>query len=153
MLFRSDELIKTGLDAAGNPLNTKYEYHHANEFTELSPLQGAEFALFKTEPAAADYANHDAAVASNKLYTNTVFTTGFVTSDAMGRLNIQGLDCGTYYLHEISAPAGYIRDNRTFTITIAAKYTTIPATSYQKNVGTEEVPKNITVNEIGRAHV
>jgi len=144
--YWTDELIKTGLDEKGNLLTTKYEYHSGTTTTELSPLQGAEFALFKSEPAAADYASHDAAVASKKLYTNTVFTTGFVTSDANGRLNITGLDCGTYYLKEISAPSGFIKDNRLFTITIAATYKTIAPTSYEKNVGTEAEPKLITVN-------
>ena len=145
--YWTDELIKTGLDETGNLLTTTQKYHSATKFTDLSPLQGAEFALFKSQPSEDDYLNHAKAEKSTKLYKNTVFN-GFVTSDPNGRLNITGLDCGTYYLKEISAPAGYIKDTRLFTITIAAKYTTIQATYYYKNSGTQtpKDDKDILVN-------
>ena len=137
--YETDELIKVGLDEKGNKLEQKYNYRSDTTWTELSPLQGAEFALFKTLPTADDYANHAAAASSGKLYTNTVFTTGFVTSDATGRLLIEGLDEGTYYLHEISAPAGFIRDDRTFTITISAEYENIEGGSYTKNIEGKDI--------------
>ena len=98
------------------------------------PLSGAKFALFKEEPAAADYASESAAKASSKLYTNDVFD-GIVESDANGRLKIEGLDADTYWLHEVSAPAGFIADNRTFKITIAATYTTIDGGVYENEDG------------------
>ena len=133
--YETDELIKTGLKADGTPATTTKKYHSGTTWSELSPLSGAKFALFKTQPAAADYASEAAATASGKLYTNDVFTTGFVTSDPNGRLKIAGLDAGTYYLREISAPTGYIMDNRTFTITIAAEYDEIPAGEYTNSDG------------------
>jgi LPXTG-motif cell wall-anchored protein len=143
--YETDELIKTGLKADGTPATTTKKYHSETKFTELSPLANAKFALFKVNPAAADYADEAAARNSGKLYTNTTFD-GIITSNADGRLKIEGLDAGTYYLHEVSAPDGYIRDNRTFTITIKATYETIPGGTYQKNVAAEgEDPKNVTV--------
>ena len=94
----------------------------------------AKFALFKENPAAADYASEAAAKDSDKLYTNSVFK-GIVTSDDNGRLKIEGLDAGTYYLREVSAPTGFIADNRTFTITIEATYTEIQAGEYTNDDG------------------
>ena len=128
--YETDELIKTGLKADGTPATTTKKYHSAEQFTELSPLSGAKFALFNEQPDEADYASEAAAKASSKIYKNTKFTTGIVESDTNGRLKIEGLDEGTYYLHEVSAPAGYIADNRTFTITIAAEYENHEAGQY-----------------------
>ena len=128
--YETDELIKTGLKADGTPATTTKKYHSETEFTELSPLAGAKFALFKSQPATADYVDEAAARASGKLYTNSKPFDGIVTSDSNGRLKIEGLDAGTYYLHEVSAPNGYIRDDRTFTITIKATYNTIPGGTY-----------------------
>ena len=133
--YETDELIKTGLNADGTPATETKKYHSKTEFTELSPLSGAKFALFKQAPTAADYASEAAAKESDKIYTNTVFTTGIVESDANGRLKIEGLDEGTYYLHEVSAPAGYIADNRTFTIKIEATYTQINEGQYTNAQG------------------
>ena len=133
--YETDELIKTGLNADGTPATETKKYHSETKFTELSPLSGAKFALFKSEPAEADYASETAAKASSKIYTNSVFTTGIVESDANGRLKIEGLDAGDYWLHEVSAPTGYIADNRTFKITIAATYEEIPAGQYTNKDG------------------
>lgn len=132
--YETDELIKTGKDANGDPVFETQKYHSGTTWTELSPLSGAKFALFKEEPAAADYASESAAKASSKLYTNDVFD-GIVESDANGRLKIEGLDADTYWLHEVSAPAGFIADNRTFKITIAATYTTIDGGVYENEDG------------------
>lgn len=114
--YETDELVKVGLNADGTPATQKKQYHSGTTWTELSPLSGAVFGLY-TDPAC------------TTAYTNDVFT-GTVTSDANGRLKIQGLDEGTYYLKETSAPTGYIMDNRTFTITIAATYTEVEAGQY-----------------------
>ena len=114
--YETDELVKVGLNADGTPATETKQYHSGTTWTELSPLKGAVFGLY-TDP---DCTN---------AYTNEVFN-GTVTSDANGRLKIQGLDEGTYYLKETSAPAGYIMDNRTFEITIAATYTEIEAGQY-----------------------
>jgi fimbrial isopeptide formation D2 family protein/LPXTG-motif cell wall-anchored protein len=132
--YETDELIKTGKKADGTDATTTKKYHSGTTWSELSPLAGAKFALFKESPAEADYVDEAAATASTKLYTNTSFT-GIVESDANGRLKIAGLDAGTYYLHEVSAPNGYIRDNRTFIITIKATYTPIQGGEYTNTDG------------------
>lgn len=114
--YETDELIKVGLNADGTPATEKKKYHSDTTWTELSPLAGAVFGL---------YTNSDC----TEPYTNTTIT-GSVTSDANGRLKITGLDAGIYYLKETSAPAGYVADNRTFTITIEAEYEEIPGGEY-----------------------
>lgn len=136
--YETDELIKTGLNADGTPATETKKYHSETQFTELSPLSGARFALFKVSPESTDYANETAARASKKLYTNDLFD-GIVESDVNGRLKITGLDAGTYYLHEVSAPTGYIADNRTFTITIEATYEEIPAGEYTKTIDNKQI--------------
>lgn len=133
--YETDELIKTGLNADGTPATTTKKYHSGTTWSELSPLAGAKFAIYKSEPAAADYASEDAAKASSKIYTNTVETDGILESDANGRIKIQGLDEGEYWLREVSAPTGYIADNRTFKITIAATYTEIKGGEYTNSGG------------------
>ena len=47
-----------------------------------------------------------------------------VTTDANGAAKFQGLDSGTYYLHETEAPAGYNLLKRDVEITITATYGT-----------------------------
>lgn len=133
--YETDELIKIGLNADGSDATETQKYHSGEEFTELSPLRGAKFAIFKSAPEAADYANEAAAKASSKIYTNATETDGIIESDANGRLKIQGLDEGKYYLHEVSAPTGYIADNRTFEITISATYTQIDGGVYTNDDG------------------
>ena len=133
--YETDELIKTGLNADGSPAFEEKKYHSGTTWTELSPLAGAKFALYKESPAPADYASEAAAKASSKIYTNAVEVDGIIESDANGRLNIQGLDAGTYYLREVSAPTGFIADNRTFTITINASYDTIEGGTYTNDEG------------------
>jgi LPXTG-motif cell wall-anchored protein len=146
--YTTDELIKVGLAADGTLLEKKEEYHSGTQWSEQSPLEGAVFALFTKEPEKEDYASVEAATNSSNLYTNDSFT-GIVTSDSDGRLNITGLDANTYYyLREITAPSGYIKDDRTFTIFIDATYDTISAGSYQKDVNNtpNDTNDDITVN-------
>ena len=133
--YETDELIKTGLKADGTPATTTKKYHSGTTWSELSPLAGAQFAIYKAAPEAADYASVEAAKASSKIYTNTVETDGIIESDANGRLKIQGLDEGEYWLREVSAPSGYIADNRTFKITIAATYVEIQGGEYTNTDG------------------
>lgn len=93
------ELIKSGTDASGNPITTVTEYYNERE---AAPLAGASFTLTPVAP-----------------------TTGgakTATSLSDGRINFSGLDAGTYTLVETAAPAGFIKDSRTFTVTIAPTY-------------------------------
>ena len=41
-----------------------------------------------------------------------------------GSITFEGLDAGTYTLKEISAPTGYVVDNKEYSVVIAAQYKT-----------------------------
>ena len=93
------ELIKTGTDADGNILTENKKTYHD---TEVSILSGATFKLVGT----GDLAGVEKTA----------------QSDANGRINFDGLDAGTYTLTEETAPTGFIKDTRTFTVTITPTY-------------------------------
>ena len=99
---KTNELIKVGVDADGNPITTYKEGETLP--TKVSPLAGAEFKL--------------TGVGANK--TGTVEFTA--TSDADGRISFNNLEVGTYKLTETKAPAGYIKDSTEHTVVIAAEY-------------------------------
>ena len=107
---QTSELVKVAVDGNGNPINQST----ASGATYENALKGAVFGLYKS---AAD------AEADTNRYTNEVFE-GTVTTDGDGYMQINGLDVGTYYLKEISAPAGYIKDQKVHTIEIEATYGT-----------------------------
>ena len=80
-----------------------------NEKTE-KPLSGAVFTLSKNENGTAPIAliskgNNAYRVAK----ANEEDTVTRITTDSTGSFTIEGLDSGTYYLTEITAPAGYNR--------------------------------------------
>ena len=112
------ELVKVGLDKNGSPIEAVINVSNGSEH---AALKDAVFGLFKTEQAARDYTGDGSApaVSSDGFYTNDVFN-GIVTTDAMGLMEINGLDVGTYYLKELNAPSGYIKDGNVHTITIEA---------------------------------
>ena len=112
------ELVKVGLDKNGSPIEAVINVSNGSEH---AALKDAVFGLFKTEAAARAYKGDGSAtpVSSDGFYTNDVFN-GIVTTDAMGLMEINGLDAGTYYLKELNAPSGYIKDGNVHTITIEA---------------------------------
>ena len=124
--YETDELIKVGLNADGTPYTETKKYRSGTTWSELAPLQGATFGLYSSKT--------DAENKTTNYYKNSVFT-GTVQSDATGRLKIEGLDAGTYYLRELSAPTGFIADNRIFEIKISAEYTEIEGGQYTNSDG------------------
>lgn len=95
-------------------------------------LAGAKFVLYKTvdsknlyyfwdatnkEVKWVELADDAAVAAAIKAKTITE-----VTTDASGAAKFQGLDSGTYYLHETEAPAGYNLLKEDVTVTITATY-------------------------------
>ena len=100
----SQELIKVGVSADGTPIEevvNTYYYPPTH-----AALEGAEFTLYKAD--------------GTTVYTNDTGFNGTVTSDAMGRITIKGLDQGTYILRETKAPNGYIKQASGVKITITA---------------------------------
>jgi fimbrial isopeptide formation D2 family protein/LPXTG-motif cell wall-anchored protein len=94
----TDELIKIGVDANGDPITQTTTTYHQND---VSPLAGATFSLAPVSPTTMNDPNPRTA-----------------TSTDEGYINFTGLDAGSYTLTETAAPAGFIKDNRTFTVTI-----------------------------------
>lgn len=99
---KTNELLKVGVDADGNPITTIKE--GATLPTGVSPLAGAEFTLTGTGPNG----------------EGTVELTA--KSDADGRIFFNNLEVGTYTLQETKAPEGYIKDSTSHTVVIAAEY-------------------------------
>lgn len=94
------ELMKIGLDQNGDPITgvTKETVHE----NEVAPLAGASFTLTPVTP--------------------TTGTAKTIDSDSTGRIVFKGLDAGEYTLVENSAPSGYVRDSRTYTVKIIPTY-------------------------------
>jgi len=104
-----------------------------NGATPANALAGATFAIFTSEPDATAAAtdpltttNFDKALkfSSGSAGSYTRATSGGYTlaDNGSGAYSISGLDQGTYYLVEISAPAGYNRVVTPVTVVIASSY-------------------------------
>ena len=98
---KGSELIKTGTDAQGNIIQ---EYKETFHDTEVSYLNGAQFKL------------------EGKAGTNTEGVTKTFITDGKGYITFNGLDAGEYTLTEVSAPTGFIKDSRVFTVKITPTY-------------------------------
>ena len=135
--YDSSEIVKVGVDAAGNPVTEEKTYDNGSKH---SPLAGAEFKLYKAD--------------GTTLYTNDSITanTVFVTDDngklmvkGADRTGIHGLEEGTYVLKETKAPTGYMLMTDSVTFVIAATYTDVAATS-TCNAYKELASYTVTVN-------
>ncbi|MBR3238141.1 MAG: LPXTG cell wall anchor domain-containing protein [Oscillospiraceae bacterium] len=119
--YETSELIKIGLDKDGNLLTEKHTY---NNTVNTAPLAGAVFGLFTAADKATAAIGKDATALQDAegIYKNALYEHGAIlTSDNYGKLNIKGLDVGTYYLVETKAPDGFIADTTVREITISAK--------------------------------
>jgi fimbrial isopeptide formation D2 family protein/LPXTG-motif cell wall-anchored protein len=117
--WENSELVKIGKDADGNEI---YQETLSNG-TLAGVLYGAEFGLYTDKEC-------------TSLYTNDLVNPaidGKYTSDQMGKLHINGLDRGTYYLKELNAPDGYVKDQATYQIDIVPVYTDVDPTTYTKD--------------------
>jgi LPXTG-motif cell wall-anchored protein len=126
------EAVKVGVDNDGNELTELSEVtlDNGNDTDTAHSLSGAKFGLYTSQEAAA--AGKDVGEASNGLVVNTNYPNGATfTTGADGIITFNGLDAGTYYLKELDAPDGYVKDATVKTVTIAATYE-------EKNI-TEEV--------------
>ena len=117
---KTTEVVKVGLDDNGNEITQTTEIVNGKK---IGALAGAEFKLFTdaactTEYNKGAYAAATATAAGNK-----------IVSDSEGRLTlngttsgIPGLDAGTYYLKEMKAPDGYIKQQTATKIEIIPTY-------------------------------
>lgn len=124
---KTSEVVKIGVDAAGNPITSTTETSAITSTETWSgPLEGAVFGLFTDQACNTPYK----AKKSDGTAGDTAMT---ATTGTDGRMNFAGLDAGTYYLKEISAPAGYVTNTTVHTIVIAAETDTVKVTEYFKD--------------------
>jgi fimbrial isopeptide formation D2 family protein/LPXTG-motif cell wall-anchored protein len=96
---QTDELIKVACDADGNPIyETKTTYYDK----QVNPLDGASFTLTPVD--------------------GTPGVAKTVDSANGGHIQFLGLDAGNYELVENSAPAGYVKDSKTYLVSIVPQY-------------------------------
>lgn len=118
---KTSELVKVGVDANGEPITSKTETSAiTNTETWQSPLAGAKFGLFTDSTGETPLKDKD-----GKAYEAT-------TGDD-GRMTFTGLDAGTYYLKEISAPAGFVTNSEVVTVTIEATTKPVHITEWYKD--------------------
>ena len=140
--YESSEIIKVGVDAAGNIITTTETTYDNGE--KHMPLEGAEFKLYKADGTTA-YTN-------SSITADTVFVTnaeGKLMVKGGSSVGIHGLEEGTYVLKETKAPTGYMLMTESVTFVIAAEYDDVAATetcnaykqlkSYTVTVDGEEV--------------
>ena len=108
--YQNSELVKVGVDKDGNAIEEVIPMSNGSTHAALA---GAVFGLYKSKDGADKETESD-------LYKNDVFTTGKVTTDPSGLMKIEGLDVGTYWLKELDAPNGYIRDTKSHKVEITA---------------------------------
>ena len=91
-----------------------------NETTETH-LSGAKFVLYKMNNSKKLYYFYNSETNKVEWKENSENATE-VTTDSEGAATFQGLDSGTYYLHETEAPAGYNLLKGDVTVDITATY-------------------------------
>jgi len=110
--LKTSELVKTAVDAAGNPIKTETQTSAITKTeTWEGPLEGAQFGLWKNENCSGE-----------------PYKTATTTAD--GRMNFAGLDAGNYWLKEISAPDGYVTNTAVHPIVITAVTESVKVTEY-----------------------
>ena len=116
---KTSELVKVGLNADGTYITaeTQTSWITGSEHWEGS-LAGATFGLFTNAAGTEPYVPNGASAG----------LTATTTSD--GRMQFPGLDAGTYYLKEIEAPTGFVRDTTVYMIKIEALTKTVEITEY-----------------------
>ena len=84
-------------------------------------LEGAKFVLYKASGDTKQYYKYNETQKKVE-WTDSIENAEVVTTDANGAAKFQGLDSGTYYLHETEAPAGYNLLKEDVEVIITATY-------------------------------
>ena len=146
---KGTELVKTGIDANGNPITTSSTYSTIvdNKVEEVKgPLADAVFGIYTDEDCNVIYQPKDADGAPDTVnYPNGLR----VTTGADGRMTFPGLDAGTYYLKEITAPTGYVASTEVLRIDIEAKVSKKEITEWTRD-GQTWLPASDTIPESER---
>ena len=112
---KTSEIVKVGVKADGTPITETTETSEISPAQKWQgPLEGAVFGLYTDKDCKNAYVPKKADGTQGSALTN-------ITTLADGRMHIEGLDAGTYYLKEISAPEGFIKDDQAHEIKIDAK--------------------------------
>ena len=94
---------------------TKYGVKSTTEINNKVVLKGAKFQLLDENNKVLKFDNN------GKLSTDSN-ANNYIVSGTNGELTATGLDAGTYYLKELTAPEGYALNTTTYTIVIAPTY-------------------------------
>lgn len=120
------EIVKVGVDSAGKPITeTKTESQITAGAAQQGPLEGAHFKLYTDADCKIEYIPKDAE-------GNDIAPLDIV-SGADGRMTIPGLAAGDYWIKEVSAPEGFIRDDKAHHIKITATLKEVEVTEWFKN--------------------
>ena len=121
------EAVKVGVDKDGNELTELTEVTLDNggggsdDTDTAHSLAGAKFGLYTSEAAAT--AGKDETQEENGLVVNANYPNGAVfTTTADGIITFTGLDAGNYWLKELDAPDGYMKDTLVHPVVITANY-------------------------------
>lgn len=106
---KTSELVKVGIDQNGEYITELREETYPGIGT-VGVLPGATYRLSTDSNAETAYVN-------GRYPNGAEFTTG---DD--GIVTFKGLSAGTYYITEIDAPDGYIRDKKVYKVVIEAKF-------------------------------
>ena len=109
----TSELIKVAVDGNGNPI---IQESSTNE-TYKNALAGAKFGLYTDSDCKTPYVNKTGENGTDHEWTD-------IETDSDGYMEINGLDEGTYYLKELTAPTGFVKDQTIHEIVIHANYDT-----------------------------
>ena len=121
-----------GIDALANAEESEYgEEHERTETHELNKVTDEDGNTTYVKTDSVTYTDKTTktqksekalAGAEFTLYSDDTCTTALstATSDANGHISFTGLDAGTYYMKETSAPAGYTLNDTVYKIVIAA---------------------------------
>ena len=117
------EAVKVGVDKDGNELTELNEVtlDNGDDTDTARSLEGALFGLYTSEAAAT--AGKRPGEADNGLVVNKNYPNGATfTTLADGIISFSGLDAGNYWLKELDAPDGFIKDDNVHPVVITATY-------------------------------